>query len=299
MLTKSSTHQGLITGLLAYTIWGFFPLFFHLLRSVASFDVLMHRVIWSFLFVLLIMLILRRHQRLIDAIRTPGILSKLLLSALLVSSNWLVFIWAVSEGRVVESSLGYFITPLISVFLARVFLGERLNHWQQFAIILAVTGLIWLVFKLGYLPWISLALAISFGWYGLVRKQVPVDTLTGLTLETAMMLPVAITYWIVVTTMDKGGFFDQDQQLTFILMLSGVVTALPLLLFASATKKMSLSAIGFMMYINPTLQFISALYILGEPFNTNQFIGFSFIWCALIVFSIGSIKAARVATPAT
>lgn len=288
------THQGLATGLLAYTIWGFFPLFFHLLRSVPAIDVLMHRIIWSFVFVFIIILALKRKHLFFQAIKSPHLLKNLLLSALLISSNWLIFIWAVAEHRVVETSLGYFITPLVSVFLARTFLGETLNQWQKLAIILASLGLGWLILRIGYLPWVSLSLAITFGWYGLVRKQVAVDTLTGLAVETTLLLPVAICYWLFMWFAGEAAYlFPENNQIMMLLVLSGIVTAMPLLLFASAAKKLSLSAIGFMMYINPTMQFLTALYILDEPFDINQLIGFSFIWCALIVFSIGSLQASR------
>ena len=289
------TYQGLVTGLLAYSIWGFFPLFFHLLRSVPAFDVLMHRIIWSFVFVFIIIIVLKRKHLFIKAIKSPNVIKNLLLSALLVSSNWLIFIWAVAENRVVETSLGYFITPLVSVFLARTFLGEILNKWQKLAIILASLGLGWLVLRIGYLPWISLSLAITFGWYGLVRKQVDVDTLTGLAVETTLLMPVATCYWLFMLVNGEAVYlFPENNQIMTLLILSGIVTAMPLLLFASAAKKLSLSAIGFMMYINPTIQFVSALYILDEPFDINQLIGFSFIWCALIVFSIGSLQASRI-----
>lgn len=254
----------------------------------------MHRIIWSFVFVFIIILALKRKHLFFQAIKSPHLLKNLLLSALLISSNWLIFIWAVAEHRVVETSLGYFITPLVSVFLARTFLGETLNQWQKLAIILASLGLGWLILRIGYLPWVSLSLAITFGWYGLVRKQVAVDTLTGLAVETTLLLPVAICYWLFMWFAGEAAYlFPENNQIMMLLVLSGIVTAMPLLLFASAAKKLSLSAIGFMMYINPTMQFLTALYILDEPFDINQLIGFSFIWCALIVFSIGSLQASR------
>lgn len=294
-MPKNPTTQGLLLGLLAYSIWGFFPLFFHLLRSVASIEVLMHRVIWSFVFVILIMVLLQRWDRFVKAIKTPVLIKGLFVSSLLVSFNWLVFIWAVAEGKVVETSLGYFITPLVSVFLARVILKEKLDRWRQWAIVLACLGILWFIIKIGYLPWVSLSLAVSFGLYGLVRKQLDVDTLTGLTIEIVLLLPLALLYWLYLGVQGAGQFtFDFDLT-TLLLMASGVLTALPLLLFASAAKKLSLSAIGFMMYINPTLQFLCAIYILGEAFSIDQLIGFCFIWSALLVFTVGSFKPLKVA----
>jgi chloramphenicol-sensitive protein RarD len=289
-LNISQTTQGLLYGFLAYSMWGIFPLFFHLFREISSTEVLLHRVIWSFVFVLLILLVKGWHRRLLEAIRKPALIRGLVFSAFLVSLNWLIYIWAVGQGRVVESSLGYFLTPLVSVFLARVFLQERLNRKQQMAIVLAAIGIIWLVIRLGYLPWISLTLAASFGLYGLVRKRLEVDTLTGLTVETGLMFPLAVVYWFYLIQQHADHFYQAQDTYTLLLLACGAVTSIPLLLFASATKKLSLSIIGFMMYINPTMQFFIALFILQEPFSKDQFIGFCFIWAGLIVFTLGSIK---------
>lgn len=290
MFSDSNTNRGIVSGLAAYSLWGVFPLFFYLLRDVPSTEVLMHRVIWSFIFVSLIVISIGKKARILQVLNRPDLLKGLLISSLLVSFNWLVYIWSVAQGRVIESSLGYFLTPLVSVFVARIFLKEQLNGSRKLAIFLATAGIAWLVFKLGYLPWISLALAISFGLYGLVRKQLEIDTLTGLFVETGIMLPFAISYWVYLIASGASLFYVAGSKITLILMLSGIVTALPLLLFASAAKKMSLSALGFMMYINPTLQFLIAVFILQEPFSTDQLTGFCFIWCALLVFTYGSIK---------
>lgn len=282
---------GFIQGLSAYVLWGFFPLYFHLLRDVPATEVLMHRVIWSFLLVLVAAWLLGRGDRLRRAWSDPALRRGLMVSALLISINWLVFIWAVAQNRVVETSLGYFITPLVSVFLARVFLGERLNRWRQAAILLATLGLVWLIWRIGELPWVALLLALSFGLYGLARKQIAVDTLTGLTIETGLLLPFALVWalWFY------GGGVDTARPLSLWLLLaaSGAVTALPLLLFAAGARRMSLSALGFLMYVNPTLQFLGALFILEEPFSRVQLIGFLFIWTALLLFSFGSLGVQR------
>lgn len=289
-MNLSQTFQGVLFGFLAYSMWGIFPLFFHLLREVPSTEVLLHRVIWSFVFVMLSLLIMGWHRRLRDALKKPGLIRGLLLSAFLVSFNWLIYIWAVAQGHVVESSLGYFLTPLISVFLARVFLKESINKKQLWAIVLAALGILWLLLRLGYLPWISLTLAISFGLYGLVRKKLDVDTLTGLTIETGLLFPLALGYWIYLIQHSADHFYQSNNQYTLLLLACGLVTSLPLLLFASATKKLSLTVVGFMMYINPSMQFLIALFVLHEPFSQDQFIGFCFIWLALLVFTVGSIR---------
>jgi chloramphenicol-sensitive protein RarD len=295
-MLKNPVHQGLLYGFLAYSIWGFFPLFFHLLRHVDATEVLAHRVIWSLIFCSFIIFLLNRKDLLLRAIARLDLMRGLFLSSLLVSSNWLIFIWAVARGQVLECSLGYFITPLVSVFLARLFLKEKLNIWRLAAIVLAGLGILWFLLKIGYLPWVSLSLAISFGLYGLVRKKLEVDTLTGLTLETAILFPLAILYWVYLSRSGLGQFNFNLDKTTLLLLVSGVLTALPLLLFASAAKKLSLTAIGFMMYINPSLQFLSAIYILQEPFNLDLLIGFCFIWAALLVFSAGSLRSEYLAS---
>ncbi|MDJ0833317.1 MAG: EamA family transporter RarD [Gammaproteobacteria bacterium] len=291
MNSRPQAVQGLVFGFLAYGMWGVFPLFFHQLREIPSTEVLMHRVVWSFVFVLSILLLLGWSRRLRQAIFNPGLRRGLVVSSLLVSFNWLVFIWAVSNGRVLESSLGYFLTPLVSVFLAYVFLNEAINRWQWGAILLAVCGVLWMLTRLGYLPWVSLALAISFGLYGLMRKQLKVDSITGLTLETAILLPLALLFWAYLGAQGQSHFFFNGWRDSLLLMASGMVTALPLLLFAAATKRLSLTVVGFMMYINPSLQFLLALFVLNEAFNLDQLIGFCFIWLALVIFTLGSISA--------
>ncbi len=289
MSTIRPVHVGLLFGFLAYGMWGIFPLFFHLLRNVPSTEVLLHRVIWSFIFTAFILVVLGRRKLIMQALVTPGLLRGLVLSSVLVSINWLVYIWSVAQGRILESSLGYFLTPLVSVFLARFFLQESLSRARKLAIVLATLGILWLVYRLGFLPWISLVLALSFGLYGLVRKQLVLDTLTALTIETALLVPLALAYWFYLGTNGQSSFEFSATPTTWLLMLCGIVTATPLLFFASAAKKLSLSALGFMMYINPTLQFLIAIFVFHEDFDSNQLIGFGFIWLALIVFSADSM----------
>lgn len=287
----NNSVSGFASGFLAYFIWGLFPLFFNLLIVVSPFEVLVQRIIWSFIFVLIILLVLKRLSRMKIIFKDKALMFGLIGSSILISINWLVFIWAVSQGRVLESSFGYFLTPLVSVFLARVFLKEQLDYWRIAAIILALIGIIWSLVGIGYISWVSMTLATSFGLYGLVRKQLKVDTLTGLSLETLVLLPFALAYWVWLEFHTQSAMFHMELDITLLLIASGVVTALPLLLFASAAKKMSLTAIGFLMYINPSLQFITAISFLNEPLNNDLLVSFYFIWCALLVFSIGSVKS--------
>jgi chloramphenicol-sensitive protein RarD len=257
---------------------------------VNPWQVLTQRIIWSFLLVSVIALFIRHWSLIKAALMQRNILLGLLLSSLLIAANWLIFIWAVGQGRVLESSLGYFITPLVSVLLARIFLKESLDIYRLSACILAVIGVLWLVIQLGVLPWISLSLAISFGFYGLVRKKVPVDSLTGLWVETGILLPFAFTWWLWLEWQGQSQLFTENLQTTFLLIFSGALTAAPLLLFASAANRLSLTAVGFMMYINPTMQFLTAIYLLKEPLNHQQLIAFICIWIALVVFSIGAVR---------
>ncbi len=286
----SQQKLGLVYGLSAYTIWGLFPWYFHFLTQVNPWQVLTQRIIWSFLLVSVIAIFIRHGSLIKAALTQRNTLLGLLLSSLLIAANWLIFIWSVGQGRVLESSLGYFITPLVSVLLARIFLKESLDIYRLSACILAVIGVLWLVIQLGVLPWISLSLAISFGFYGLVRKKVPVDSLTGLWVETGILLPFAFTWWLWLEWQGQSQLFTENLQTTFLLIFSGALTAAPLLLFASAANRLSLTAVGFMMYINPTMQFLTAIYLLKEPFNHQQLIAFIFIWIALVVFSIGAVR---------
>jgi chloramphenicol-sensitive protein RarD len=293
-VNPSPALTGLLLGLAAYSMWGLFPLFFHQLRHVASTEVLSHRVIWSFLFCLLVLLIKGWWARLVLAVRSPQLVKGLLISSLLVSSNWLIYIWAVAQARVLESSLGYFITPLVSVFLARVVLHERMNRWQWLAVFLASLGVGWLLVRLGYLPWVSLGLAFTFGLYGLARKQIAVDTLTGLTLETALLAPLALAYALYLAYTGQPAFLHIDLSTDLLLLTCGIVTATPLLLFAAAARRLSLTVMGFMMYVNPSLQFLIALLVLQEPLADDMLIAFAFIWLALLIFSVGALpRAAR------
>lgn len=286
----SQQKLGLVYGLTAYTIWGLFPWYFHFLTHVNPWQVLTQRIIWSFLLVSVIALFIRHGSLIKAAINQRKILLGLLLSSLLIAANWLIFIWAVGQGRVVESSLGYFITPLVSVVLARFFLKESLDSYRLTACLLAVMGVCWLVLQLGVVPWVSISLAVTFGFYGLVRKKVPVDSLTGLLVETGLLFPFAFTWFLWLEWKGESQLFSENVQTTFLLIFSGALTAAPLLLFASAANRLSLTAVGFMMYINPTMQFLTAIYLLKEPFNHQQLIAFMFIWIALVVFSIGAVR---------
>ena len=293
-MAANRSVAGIAFGLIAYGIWGFFPLYFHQLSGISPMDILSNRAVWAFVFVGILLTLRQRWGTALAIFRTPRHIVMLTLAALLVGSNWLMFLWAVAHQQVVASSLGYFLTPLINVLLGLVVLKERLNRLEWVSVALAVAAIVNEVITLGSLPWISLFLAATFGTYGLVRKQVPVDAISGLWLETLAMLPICGIY--VLWQAQSGHFvFGDFSRLTAgpanngmvaaLLVGSGILTALPLMAFAAATQRLDLATVGMLMYINPTLQFLTAVFIFNEPMQTGRLISFALIWLGLFVFS--------------
>lgn len=286
----SQQTSGLIYGLFAYLLWGTFPIFFHWIDQVPPIETLSHRIIWSFVFVSCLLLLPGKFYQLKHVLAQPKIWKGLLLSSLLISTNWLAFIWTITQGDILASSLGYFITPLVSVLLARIFLQERLQTFQAIACMLAVCAVIWQVISHNQLPIISLILAFSFGLYGLVRKQQKADPVTGLLLEAAILLPIALLYVSYLTGTQSGYFIYGGFDVSSLLIISGVMTAIPLLAFAAGARRLPLSTIGFLLYINPTIQFVIAVFMYDEHFDQNSLITFALIWVALGLFIWGSFK---------
>jgi chloramphenicol-sensitive protein RarD len=280
--------KGLILAIVAYSIWGFFPLYFNLLNSISSVEVLAQRIIWSLVCTLSISILLGYWGKLRTALKDRQLRSWLALSALLISINWLVYIWAVAHHRVIESSLGYFITPVVSLILARLFFKESLHPLQIWAGIVACLAIIWELFSIGQLPWVSLVLAFAFALYGVVRKHCAIDSINGMTIETIWLLPFALAWigWQLITQ-PQSLDFGSSQTLTLLLIGVGFLSALPLILFAMATRRADLSVVGFIMYINPTMQFLIGMFVLKEPYPPERMITFILIWFALILFSIG------------
>lgn len=285
MTSSRMSLSGIAFGLAAYGMWGFFPLFFRQLAHVAPMDVLCNRAAWGCLFVGLLLTLRGQWGRVAAVFRQPRQLAMLALAALLVGSNWLVFLWAVANGQVVASSLGYFLTPLVNVLLGLVVLKERLGRLEWVAVALAVAAVANEMATLGSLPWVSLVLATTFGFYGLVRKQVPVDAVSGLWLETIAMLPVCGLYALWAGQQGQAVFTGHDLPTTALLAFSGLLTALPLMAFAAATRRLDLATVGMLMYINPTLQFVTAVQVFGEPLQSARLLTFGLIWAGLLVFS--------------
>jgi chloramphenicol-sensitive protein RarD len=274
-------------------MWGLFPLYWKTLQHVPALEILSHRMTWSLGFVLLLLLLRRRWDWLKTAVHTPRTLLLFFASATLLSVNWFVYIWGVNAGFIVETSLGYFINPLVSVLMGVVFLGERLRRWQWLAIGLAAAGVIYLTIQYGALPWISLTLASSFALYGLIRKTAPLGSLEGLSLETALMFFPALGYLIYLEVVGTAAFGHVNGLTTWLLGFAGVATAVPLLFFAAGARLIKLATIGILQYIAPTLQFLIGVFIYHEPFTLDRLVGFSFIWLALVIYSGENILFSR------
>tara|TARA_R110001583_G_scaffold47763_3_gene149584 strand:- start:10413 stop:11282 length:870 start_codon:yes stop_codon:yes gene_type:complete len=283
--------QGIILAIAAYSIWGIFPLFFSYLSDISPIEVVTHRIIWSLVATLLLGLLLRRWGKLFHALEDKKLIAWLGLSALLIGINWMTYIWAVANHRVLESSLGYFMTPVVSLMLARLFFKERLHPLQAWAGILATVAIIWEFISLGTIPWISLVLAIAFAFYGVVRKHCKIDGISGLTIEMFWLLPFGLS-WIAWQVFDQHNVlaFGGSQTMTILLISSGFLTALPLVLFAMAARRIDLSVVGFIMYINPSIQFLIAVFVLNESYPPQRMVTFGIIWFALLLFVMGLWK---------
>jgi len=288
--------RGLLLAISAYGIWGCFPLFFTLLANVSAFEILAHRIVWAYVFTGLVILGMGRRKQLAALIANRRALAWLALSAALITINWLVFIWAVTAGRVLESSLGYFLTPLVSLFLGRLLLKESMNRLQVIAGSIAAVAVLFELVAIGRLPWVSLTLAGSFGLYGLVRKMQPVDSLNGLQVETMIVLPLALLYlaWLWSS---RQMVFAQNLTDSTLLIAAGALTAVPLLLFAAAAQRLDLIVVGFIMYLNPTLQFLTAVFILDEAYPPQRLLTFVLIWIAMGFFLAGMWQAHRRSRP--
>ena len=287
-------NRGIWNALTVYVMWGFFPIYWKLLQDVSALQVIGHRVGWSFILLMTVILLTRQWKDFRSLALKPNVIGIYAIAGILLSVNWLIYVWGVNSGFIVETSLGYFINPLISVLLGVVFLHERLRTMQWIPIGLAAAGVIYLTVTYGRLPWIALSLAFSFGIYGLVKKLAPLGSLYGLTLETALVFPIAFVYLAFAQSTGAGAFL-QNSLLTDILLIgTGVVTSIPLLLFASAVRQIPLTMIGILQYIAPTLQFLIGVFLYHEPFDQSRLIGFSLVWLALIIFWVENYFANRV-----
>ncbi|MEK5057028.1 transporter [Paenibacillus sp. FSL H7-0326] len=288
-------NSGLVNAIIAYIMWGVLPLYWKLFDNVPAGEVLSHRVVWSFVFMGILVALQRRwgDMKRIAASRT--LLLSLTASGLLIAVNWLIFIWAVNNGHVVETSLGYYLNPLLNVLLAVVFLREKPNRGQWLAIAIAGAAVLIIAIDYGRFPWIAISLAVSFGLYGLAKKKIAQDASVGLLSETAVVLPIALGYWVYLAATGKTTAWTLPAHTFIELLLSGVVTALPLLFFARAAARMPLSTLGFVQYIGPTIMLLLSVFVFKESVSPILFIGFALIWVALVVYAAASVRSAKLA----
>ncbi len=282
--------RGVVCAVSAYLLWGGFPVFFKMVAHVFPLEVLAHRIFWSAFFLMILVMVTGQWRSTLKIYKQKQLVGMLFLSTLLISTNWGIFIYAVAAGHVLESSLGYYINPLLSIFLGFVFLGERLSRGQKFSLVLAASGVTFLALRYGQIPWISLCLAISFGFYGLVRKKARIDALQGLMVETTLIIPLAFSYMVYLYFSGSGAFLNISAGTDFLLIFSGILTALPLLLFNAATLKLRLMTIGFLQYITPSLHFILAVWVYDELFSQTHLICFVLIWAGLLIYSIDGFR---------
>jgi chloramphenicol-sensitive protein RarD len=291
--TPALPGRGVAATAAAFFIWGVFPLYIVGLSRVSALQITAHRVAWSCLFVLALLAVRRELGSIGEAAKRPGVLIRLAGSAILVSVNWLAFVWAVNHNHTVEVSLGYYINPLLNVVLGILVLKERLNRVQWISVAIATAGVAYLTFQTGQVPWVALAVATSFGVYGLIRKVAQVSALPGLGIEMMMLMPFALGYLIWCEANGIGSFGHSGSFVDTLLVLSCVVTATPLALFSYGARLLPYSTVGILQYIAPTLQLICAVFIMGEPFQRTRAVGFALIWIALVVYAVDGILRSR------
>jgi chloramphenicol-sensitive protein RarD len=290
---RRETVAGVLYAGAAFLIWGLSPVYWKAMQRVPALEIVTHRVVWSFVFLMGLTLIQQRGSEFRDALKTPRTLLTLTLTTLLVSCNWLLYIWAVNAGHMLQASLGYYINPLVNVVLGMVFLKERLRRPQALAVLLAGAAVVFRTVSYGELPWIALTLGFTFGLYGLIRKVAPVGSLVGLTIETLILTGPGIAYLVYLEGQAAGALFNFSRSLDVLLAGTGVFTAVPLLCFNLGARRIHLSTLGLMQYIAPSGMFLLAVIVYGEPFTAIQGWTFLMIWTALAIYSIDSLRAYR------
>ena len=287
--TTSRSISGAIFGAAAFLIWGISPLYWKTLTAVPAIEIVAHRVVWSFLLLMPLILYRKRWKEFLLTVTNWRSMAILAVTSLFVSCNWLVYIWAINNGFLLQASLGYYINPLVNVLLGTLFLRERLRSFQGLAVLLAGSGVLYLTIGYGQFPWIACILAFTFGLYGLIRKVINVGSLVGLAMETFLLMVPALGYLIYLGMNGSAAFFKLSLQIDLLLTGTSVVTALPLLLFAMSARRVRLTTLGFLQYIAPSCMFVMAVFVYLEPFRTEQLISFVLIWTALAVYSIDSV----------
>ncbi|MFB9751997.1 EamA family transporter RarD [Paenibacillus hodogayensis] len=286
-------NNGLVNAIIAYIMWGILPLYWKLFNNVPAGEILSHRIVWSFVFMGILVAVQRRWGNLKRIAASRVLLLSLAASGLLITANWLIFIWAVNNGHVVETSLGYYLNPLLNVLLAVVFLREKPTRGQWLAIAIAGIAVLIIAIDYGRFPWVAISLAASFSLYGLAKKKIGQDASVGLLSETAVVLPVALGYWIYLAAVGRTTAWTLPAFTLVELLLSGAVTALPLLFFARAATRMALSTLGFVQYIGPTIMLFLSVIVFKEAVSPVLLVGFALIWSALVLYAVASVRGTR------
>lgn len=285
--------DGILYAAAAYILWGVLPIYWKLVRGVFSIEVLSNRIIWAFVFTVLIIAITKQWDALKMVMRDKKQIFSIVVASILIAFNWGLYIWAVGAGKIIDASLGYYINPLFAVLLGVIIFKEKLTHWTGTALAIATIGVIIKTVQYGQIPWISLSLAISFGLYGAIKKMVRASSIVGLTLETTVLFPIAAIYIIVRHVNGVGAFETASFPVSILLIGSGIVTAIPLLLFASAAKRLPLSVIGFIQYISPTISLLIGIFVYRESFTMVDVVAFCFIWAALALYTVSQLGLAK------
>lgn len=287
--TSPAINLGVFLGISAFLLWGLSPIYWKEIRAVPALQIILHRIVWSFVVLLPIVIVSSQWTELVAVLKNRTYILILAFTSILVSANWLTYVWAVNNNYLIQASLGYYINPLVNILLGMAFLKERLRRLQWLAVILAATAVLFLTIYYGEFPWISLLLGFSFGFYGLIRKVIQVGSLIGLTIETLLLALPATVYLIFLQTHAQSSFLQLGVKTDLMLIGAGVITTVPLLLFTISARRVNLSTVGFMQYIAPTCIFVLGVLIYQETFNTAHIITFLLIWTALILYSIDSV----------
>ena len=284
---KSQT-KGFLAGLVAYTLWGIFPIYWKFLKHVNSFEIVFHRILWSFLFLIIILIFSNQLKDTFSYLKNKIVLKYFFLSSMMIASNWFLYIWAVNSDKILETSLGYYMAPIFNVIFARILLKERMTRGKTLAFLLVVLGIINMMLGLNHLPWISITLAITFSYYGFLRKKAALGSIQGLFIETFIMGIPSVIYIVYLLATHKSSFLSVNFTTDILLIMAGPTTAIPLITFAFAARNLQFITLGIMQYIAPTIAFFIGTFIYKEPFNLKYMITFIFIWLAIIVYMIDS-----------
>lgn len=283
-------RKGILYATACYTVWGLFPLYFKAIGEIPPMEILFHRMLWALIFLVMTLAWRKQWAWIPPLLKQPKLIAGFASSAVLLSTNWFIYIWAINNGKVIDASLGYFMTPLVNVLLGYVLLHERMRRIQWWAVGIAAGGVVWLTFQTGHPPWIGLSLAATFGVYGLLRKTAALGALEGLSLETFLLFPFALAYLSFLAINGQSAFLHSTGTTQLLLLAAGPITAVPLLLFAAGARRIPMATLGLLQYIAPSLQLLLGVWLYHEPFSLERLIGFAAIWAGLIVYSAEGLR---------